>query len=206
LGGGRREELGIAPKIFLTGDPGCGKTTAIRRVVERLRGSVRMTGFLTEEFREGARRAGFRGITLEGREFVLARVGGGGPYRLGPYTVSAEDLDATGVPALTPGLDTQLVILDEVGKMESFSTAFRDAVERLLSGDVPLLATVASHGVGFPKKVRHDPRIVLVKMGRDSRGAVVGELLRLLAVAGIGEGTGGARVASARPRRPARPR
>jgi len=165
-----------------------------------------MTGFLTEEFREGARRAGFRGITLEGREFVLARVGGGGPYRLGPYTVSPEGLDATGVPALTPGPETQLVVLDEVGKMESLSPAFRQAVESLVAGDVPLLATVASHGVGFPKKIRHDPRIVLVKMGRESRGAVVGELLRLLADAGIGEGTGGPRVAAARPRRPARAR
>ncbi len=171
-----------------------------------MRGTVRMTGFLTEEVREGARRAGFRGMTLDGREFTLARVGGSSPYKLGPYAVSLEDLDATGVPALAPGPGTQLVVLDEVGKMESFSAAFREAVERLLSGNVPLLATVASHGVGFPKKVRHDPRIVLVKMGRESRAAVVGDILRLLADAGIGEGTGGSRSPVDRPRRAARTR
>ena len=63
----------------------------------------------------------------------------------------------------------------------------RLAVEALLGGDVPLLATVAAHGVGFPKKVRNDPRIALVKMGRESRDAVVGEILRRLGEAGIGD-------------------
>jgi nucleoside-triphosphatase THEP1 len=119
--------------------------------------------------------------------------------------VSVEDLDAVGVPALSAAAGTGLVVLDEVGKMESFSAAFRDAVERLLAGEVPLLATVAAHGVGFPKKVRHDPRIVLVKMGRESRDAVVGDILRRLVDAGIGAGTGGERV-FARPGRAARAR
>lgn len=164
-----------------------------------------MTGFLTEEVRDGARRTGFRGVTLDGKEFVLARAGGHGPFRLGPYGVSVEDLDAIGVPALSAAPGTGLVVLDEVGKMESFSAPFRDAVEGLLAGDVPLLATVAAHGVGFPKKVRHDPRIVLVKMGRESRDAVVGDILRRLAEAGIGAGTGGER-AFPRPGRAARAR
>jgi nucleoside-triphosphatase len=157
---------------------------------------VRMTGFLTEEVRDGARRSGFRGVTLDGKAFSLARAEGHGAIRVGPYSVSLEELDAVGVPALTPPPETGLVVLDEVGKMESFSAAFRDAVLSLLAGDVPLLATVAVHGVGFPKKVRHDPRIVLVRMGRENRDAVVGELLRLLADAGIGAGTGGGRVAA----------
>jgi nucleoside-triphosphatase len=164
-----------------------------------------MTGFLTEEVRDGAHRSGFRGLTLDGREFVLARAGGRGPYQVGPYAVSTEDLDGIGVPALVAAPGTGLVVLDEVGKMESFSTAFRETVESLLAGDVPLLATVAAHGVGFPKKVRHDPRIVLVKMGRQSRDAVVGDVLRRLADAGIGAGTGGERLA-ARPGRAARAR
>jgi nucleoside-triphosphatase len=162
----------------------------LRRIVERLRGSVRMTGFLTEETRDGARRSGFRGITLDGREFVLARANRNSQYQVGPYAVSTEELDGIGVPALAPGPGTGLVVLDEVGKMESFSAAFRQAVEDLLAGDVPLLATVAVHGVGFPKKVRQDSRIVLVKMSRKSRDAVVGDLLRRLAEEGIGEGTG----------------
>ena len=61
-----------ALKLFLTGDPGCGKTTLLRRVVERLGGDVEMKGFLTEEVAEGGRRRGFCGRTLDGKTFALA--------------------------------------------------------------------------------------------------------------------------------------
>jgi nucleoside-triphosphatase len=174
-----------APKIFLTGDPGCGKTTALRRVVERLDGHVPMTGFLTEEIREGGGRVGFQGRTLDGTTFRLAHVDVGGPYRVGPYGVDVAALESIGVPSLEPREDTGLVVVDEVGKMESFSEAFRAAVERLLAGPTPLLATVAVHGVGFVKRVRHDSRVTLVKMSRASRDAVIGDLLRRLARIGI---------------------
>jgi nucleoside-triphosphatase THEP1 len=69
--------------------------------------------------------------------------------------------------------------------MESFSVAFRAAVEDLLSGTVAVLGTVAVHGVGFVKYVRNDPRVTLVRMTRASREAIVGDLLRRLAAAGI---------------------
>lgn len=166
-------------KIFVTGDPGCGKTTAVRRVVERL-GPLPMTGFLTEEVRENGARTGFRGVTLDGKVFTLARADAAGDFRVGPYGVMLGELEAVGVPALRPAPDTRLVVLDEVGKMEAFSAPFREAVMDLLAGPVPVLGTVAVHGVGFVKKVRHDPRITLVRMTRASREAIVGDLLRRL--------------------------
>lgn len=173
-------------KLFVTGDPGCGKTTAIRRVVERLRGSVSMTGFWTEEFREGTRRVGFRGVTIDGRSFPLADVRTAGPYRVGPYGVDLDGLATVGVAALTPSTGTELVVLDEVGKMESFSQPFRLAVEALLAGSTPVLATVALHGLGFPKRVRQDPRIELLSLSRAHRDAAVDEIVRRLARAGVG--------------------
>ena len=46
------------PKIFLTGLPGCGKTTIIRGIAHRFAGLL--TGFYTEEVREAkGRRVGF---------------------------------------------------------------------------------------------------------------------------------------------------
>ena len=38
--------------VVLTGPPGCGKTTAVLRLVERLPG-LRLAGFYTQELREG---------------------------------------------------------------------------------------------------------------------------------------------------------
>ncbi len=173
-------------KLFLTGDPGCGKTTVVRRVVERLAPKVALTGFWTEELREGASRTGFRGVTLDGRDFLLAHVREKGVARVGPYGVVLEGLERVGLEALRPTSSTRLVVLDEVGKMESFSTAFRETVEALLASPVPVLGTVAIHGVGFPKRVRQDRRVELVRMTRASRDAMVGDVLRRLAAAGIG--------------------
>jgi nucleoside-triphosphatase len=81
-----------------------------------------------------------------------------------------------------------MIVLDEVGKMECFSDAFRRRVEELLAGDTVVLATVAAHGVGFVKRVRRDRRVTLLRMSRESRDAVVGDILRRLARAGIRPG------------------
>jgi nucleoside-triphosphatase THEP1 len=173
-------------KLFLTGDPGCGKTTVLRRVIDRLRGSVEMSGFLTEEFLEAGRRKGFRGVTLSGQEFLLADRDLESPMRVGPYGVGLEGLETVGLDSLRPTAQTRLLVLDEVGKMEAFSETFRERVLELLDDPTPLLATVAVHGVGFPKRVRQDPRITLVRMRRRGRDAMVGEILRHLSAASIG--------------------
>ncbi|MBC7104477.1 MAG: ATP-binding protein, partial [Firmicutes bacterium] len=44
--------------ILLTGPPGCGKTTVLRRLVGLLPAGT-VAGFLTEEIREGRARTGF---------------------------------------------------------------------------------------------------------------------------------------------------
>jgi nucleoside-triphosphatase len=175
-------------KLVLTGDPGCGKTTAVRRVVEALRGRVSMTGFVTEEIREGAHRVGFRGITLDGRTFDLAHSARSGEPRVGPYGVDVAAFEAGGLPSLMPSPDTALVVVDEIGKMECLSFKFRTAVEALLEHPVSLLATLPSTGVGFVKKIRQDPRVTLVTMSRASRDAIVDDLLRRLGRGGVRSG------------------
>jgi len=59
-------------KIIITGEPGVGKTTLIKRIAERL--GKRAVGFWTEEVRDKKtrKRTGFKIVTTEGEEKLFA--------------------------------------------------------------------------------------------------------------------------------------
>jgi nucleoside-triphosphatase len=91
----------VTERVLLTGRPGCGKTTLIKRVVNNLpRGAG---GFYTEEIRDGGTRAGFKIVTLDGEEAVFAHVdltAAAGPDRLGKYGLDLSALERIGVGAV----------------------------------------------------------------------------------------------------------
>src|SRR4029450_7418780 len=62
----------VTPKVLLTGRPGCGKTTLVKRIVNEV--VLPAGGFYTVEIREGRERVGFKIITLDDQEAVLAHV------------------------------------------------------------------------------------------------------------------------------------
>jgi nucleoside-triphosphatase len=150
----------------------------VRAIVERLRGRVPMTGFYTEELRELGKRAGFQGTTIDGRSFPLAHVRTKGRLRVGPYGVDLTGLETIGIDALTPREPGTLVVLDEIGKMECLSEAFKTRVAQLLASEVPLLATVAAVGVGFVKRVRNDRHAKRFTMTRGESDGMAGVIVR----------------------------
>ncbi len=146
----------MPPLLLLTGRPGIGKTTAVRRALERLR--IPVAGFYTEEVREKGRRIGFKVVSLDGEEGWLARVGGRGP-RVGRYAVDVRSFDAVAIPALDPlrHPEARLWVIDEVGRMEIFSWRFRKAVEALLQDPRPLLATIPLKELRLTRRLRRHP-------------------------------------------------
>src|SRR5207244_10235406 len=89
------KERVVVEKVLLTGRPGCGKTTLIKRVVNNL--PRRVGGFYTEEIREGGSRAGFKIMTLDGEEVVFAHVDFKTRERVGKYGLDLSALEKTGV-------------------------------------------------------------------------------------------------------------
>jgi len=121
-------------------------------------------GFYTEEIRAGGVRQGFRLATLEGETAVMAHVGFPGPFRVGKYGVDVAALDKVGVKALRKALEERrLVVVDEIGKMELFSTAFREAVAQVLErGRVLGTIMLAPHPVADRIKALPQVQVLLL--------------------------------------------
>jgi len=166
--------------ILLTGRPGCGKTTLLVRLAERL-APRRLAGFYTEEIREGGRRTGFGVRTFGGAEGVLSSVRFTRGPRVGRYRVDVEGFESVAVPELERPLEeVDLFLVDEIGKMECFSRRFVEAMRRLLDAPVPLVATVARKGGGFIAEVRQRPDVALLEVTRENRDDLPRRLCRML--------------------------
>lgn len=164
--------------ILLTGMPGVGKTTLIRELAKKLDRPAR--GFFTEEIRGGGRRLGFKLATLDGREGVLAHEKIAGPKRVSRYGVSTADLEAIGIPAITPASPNEIIVIDEIGKMECASEAFKDAAWAVLDSPNLVLGTIARKGVGFIARVKERPDVKLFEVTRQNHDRLVVRILHEL--------------------------
>jgi nucleoside-triphosphatase len=171
----------VPARLLIEARPGAGKTTALSRLAERLRDDgVALSGFLTREIREGRRRVGFEIETLAGDRGLLAHVDIKGPPRVGRYGVDLEEFERLALPALESPAD--VVLIDELGKMELASERFREAVLALFDSDVPIAATVHTFRHPFTdalKRRRGASTIRLSAANRDRLPSEVAE--RLLA-------------------------
>ncbi|MGE5347100.1 MAG: nucleoside-triphosphatase [Acidithiobacillales bacterium] len=157
--------------LLLTGSPGIGKTTAMRRIVEGLAGR-KLGGFTTEEIREKGVRVGFGLESFDGKRSVLAHVDIASPHRVSRYGVDIEALGRFVESTLDPAAKPDVILVDEIGKMECLSPRFVAAIERLLEGEIPMVATVAERGGGLIERVKRRPEVVLWAMTRANRDGI----------------------------------
>jgi len=167
-------------KILLTGLPGCGKTTAIMKIIASL-DCEKVAGFYTQEIRENSNRKGFRWKRLDGATGILAHVDIKGRFKVGKYGVDVMDFEKSVVTVLdVERSDTELFIIDEIGKMECFSEKFNATVRRLFASDKSVLATVARKGAGLISEIKNHPHTQLFNLTRENRDKTIAEILHIL--------------------------
>ena len=164
--------------VFLTGPIQIGKSTAIKRYLSQ-RGDVRLGGFVTvsrplegdtigvyiqppvfeESACDEAHLAGLRG----GRR-------GGIP----------ETFETTGMAILSAPGPFDLLLMDELGRMELRSPAFCQRVLALLEGDTPILGVVKPESNALLDAVRAYPKTVLLEVTEENRSEIPALIARHL--------------------------
>jgi nucleoside-triphosphatase len=140
--------------ILITGKPRTGKTTLIKRLVECF-SNTHTGGFYTEEITKNNLRLGFKIVTLDGREGILAKKGMSSLFRLGQYGIDIHDLEEIGVNAIEQAVrEKELVVIDEIAKMELFSPRFREVVIKALNCPKQVLGVIQMSNHPFLNQTR----------------------------------------------------
>jgi len=130
---------------LITGSPGVGKSTAVSKVVMKLKSAgVIVGGCTTSEKRSGGARIGFEIRDLSsGRTGELASTSSRIGPRVGRYRVNLEDLARIGGEGLgAASSSSELIVVDEVGPMELVSPEFRAGIRMCIDSGKPMLAVV----------------------------------------------------------------
>jgi len=131
--------------IFVTGSPGVGKTSVLLRSVNGLKDKgYEIGGMISHEVREGGVRVGFEILDFStGQRGWLAHINQPTGPKISKYRVNLTDLDAIGVGSILDAIrNADIIIVDEIGPMELFSSAFREAVVQAVESNKPVLGTI----------------------------------------------------------------
>jgi nucleoside-triphosphatase len=161
--------------LLITGLPGVGKTTLIKRLSETLK-SFRPVGFYTEERREEGERKGFELVSLEGKRGLLSHKEIKSPYRVGQYKVDIKGFEdfLDSITFFDPA--TRLIIIDEIGKMECLSLRFQKILKEILNSEKWVIATIALKGSGLIAEVKERKGVQLFEITKKNRDSLLREI------------------------------
>ena len=179
-GGSLPRGRGMVRNIFLTGVPGVGKTTLLRRVLDNA--EVKPGGFYTEEIRDKGKRVGFAITTFDGRKGILAHVNHKGSHRVGRYGVNIKDLEEIAAAGVRSAVEQDdLVVIDELGRMELYSPLFQHVVMEALDSEKPVFGTIQIRHNRFLDAIRKRDDVRVIEVTQGNRDALVETAVREVA-------------------------
>ncbi|XP_054085495.1 nucleoside-triphosphatase THEP1 isoform X2 [Zeugodacus cucurbitae] len=166
--------------ILLTGLPGVGKTTLLRKICDEVRVINSCQGFLTEEVRDkqSRKRIGFDAVSMSGQRCVLARDRAEKNKQMpmmGKYYIYIDDFENLVLPLIAcANSKFELLVIDEIGKMELKSKKFESALYELIH-KVPILATIPCTVIKDSKLIEYikkTPKSIIYEINKNNRDVI----------------------------------
>ena len=155
--------------ILITGYPQVGKTSLINNIIRKLEKTS--IGMFTNEIRKEGKRIGFKIETLSGLEYVLASKNNlTSKYRVANYGVYLENIDIV-IKHLELSIqesNPEVIIIDEIGKMELFSKTFVSFLEKCLDSK-RVLGTIMMKDNAYTKQIKGRSDTLVFHLTRDNQ-------------------------------------
>jgi nucleoside-triphosphatase len=164
--------------VLITGVPGVGKTTLVKKICVALK-ERHPVGFYTAEIRKEGVRKGFELVDLDSRRAILSHVEINSTCCVGKYGVDVAGFDAflDSIPFFAT--ETDLIVIDEIGKMECFSSRFGSVLERVLNSETLVIATIAIKGSGIIAEAKDRKDVKLFQITRKNRDSILQEIVTI---------------------------
>ena len=173
-------------KIGITGLPGAGKTYMLIRIIDMLCAEdpeLRVGGMIDEPVIEGKHRVGFTVRDLvSGEKEEFAHEGFESKITLGRIGMDVSKFDSVAEKAIKTAAEScDLIVIDEVGKLEVESEAFVAAVREALDADKPMLITLHKKSRNpLLQDIRRRDDVRILEVTPTNRNILPNKIVRLM--------------------------
>ena len=155
--------------IFLSGDVQVGKSTIINKVLNTL--NVPYKGFRTygaECKEDGSSVVYISPADNLDDKTVAAYRGGNGHSKM---DINKDAFEVKGVEILKKSLnsDVNLILMDEIGFIESHFEGFKNAIREVLNSNKTILGVVRNKDTDFLNEVRNHESVTVIVVNKENR-------------------------------------
>lgn len=165
--------------VFLTGEIGCGKSTALRSALNLMQG-VHIQGLQTyynEARGSDNKRLYLRAFGDTAQGTFLAELPGGDLS-----SIAAVFNDAGSALLESAHAHAELIVIDEIGRLEREAFIYHEALRRCIEGDVPMLCAIRKLKAPWADWIRNHPRVRLIEVTMENRDQIPQEIPNLLRI------------------------